>query len=399
MKVRITFFRVLVCLFLFASISCDDSGLSSHANRPDTGNNDNEENENNFIYDDILDWTIISNSPFVDGDSINNITYVGGKFFAIGNKVACSDDGIAWSRIRAFDDYPNRSSLIIIYGYGKFIAYGFGSRSPSDASLMYSDDGVNWLSINDNSNFFNSIIYANNTFVAIINGKELGYSDDGVNWTKVSVPSVFPIQIVPLYNSGNYISYGNGLFIIGGINGRMVYSYDNGVTWVAIVDDPFDSNDSIYARITYIGGKFFASSDNKSAYSNDGIRWLPLQASNNISAQNIIYGEGMFVAITNAWNSIIYSNNGITWTTMLDSQFGGGNIYGLSFGGGRFAMIMTHERIAYSNNGVNWEIRINNILGIESGSFSKNIIFGSDRFIIYNKDTGKKAFSNLQYHE
>ncbi|MDR2192864.1 MAG: hypothetical protein LBP19_00095 [Treponema sp.] len=46
--------------------------------------------------------------------------------------------------------------------------------------------------------------------------------------------------------------------------------------------------------------------------------------------------------------------DGITWTQVADSTFGGSTVRAIAYGGGKFVAVGVGGKIAYSTDGVSW---------------------------------------------
>jgi len=81
--------------------------------------------------------------------------------------------------------------------------------------------------------------------------------------------------------------------------------------------------------------------------------------------QNVVYGNGLFVAVGSAgW--VMTSSDGIQWTAQSSGT--SNSLYTLAFGDGRFVAAGNRGTIIVSEDGVNWT-------GIDSGT--QNPLFGS----------------------
>jgi hypothetical protein len=196
-------------------------------------------------------WTAVTSNPF-GSTTISNVRYLDGKFFAVcnDNKMAYSDDGIAWTS--AAGGFSGNVIRDIAYGAGKFVAVG----APS-TGISWSSNGIN-------------------------------------NWTTVSgLGNVFPDIIVN-------IVYADGKFVAGNFgnspnNSNLGYSVSGDSGWT--LGGSFGSGKGIYGMV-YGDGIFIAVSyGNRIAYSGDGIDWNYLDTTSPCS--NVAYGDGRFVIVQN----------------------------------------------------------------------------------------------------
>ena len=276
-----------------------------------------------LIIDPMQIWTAIEDTKIVtsSGKGINSICYAIGKFVAVADegKASYSEDGINWVAIEDIKINGNINS--ITYGNGKFVAVA------DEGKASYSEDGINWVAIEDTKFIrnINSICYGNGKFVAVGDGGKASYSIDGINWTAIDG-----------INGHRYsICYANGKFVAVGYSNNASYSED-GINWTAIEDMKFTRN--IYG-ITYGNGKFVAvGGDREASYSEDGINWTAIEdikTSIEIGTlYSICYGNGKFVTpIRN--NKASYSEDGINWTTIEDTKINGNGL-SIVYGNGKF---------------------------------------------------------------
>jgi hypothetical protein len=183
----------------------------------------------------------------------------------------------------------------------------------------------------------------------------------------------------------NCVTWGNGMFVAGGDDGKIGRSAD-GITWTLAGTSGFGS--ARINGIAYGGGKFVAvGEDWKIAYSSDGITWTSVDGSPFWKAYCITWGNGKFVAGGNDgdWmTAIAWSTNGITWNTVssLPSPFNFGGLFSITYdGAGNYfafsANGMGVETIgAYSQDAVTWTISIEGPYSETSG-----VVYGGGKFI------------------
>jgi len=216
-------------------------------------------------------------------------TYGNNKFVALQNKTntalisaVYSTDGINWNTTPVLSG--NWTS--VVYGTDKFVAV---QNSTSATTLLYSTDGVTWLSSSTMpSAQWTSVTYGNGRFVAVANGTTGAYSTNGINWTTFSLTNL----------NWTSVTYGNGRFVAVANGTTGAYS-DNGSSWIT-----FTLTNKSWSNVTYGNGMYIAvATDNTVAYSLDGTIWiystLPVSASWN----SIVYGNRRFVAA--AQNNLI----------------------------------------------------------------------------------------------
>ncbi len=152
-------------------------------------------------------------------------------------EILTSPDGIHWTR-ESNIDVPEGAFRDIVYGNGLFVI-------ASQTTVYTSHDGFNW--INRNVHFDNTtlkgITYGNGQFVAV--GENIIItSTDGINWER-KTPD-------PSGSDFHDIQYANNLFVMVGASGIQT-SFDTN-TWKRRLFDS-ELTDSCFA-ITYGNGKF-----------------------------------------------------------------------------------------------------------------------------------------------
>jgi len=190
------------------------------------------------------------------------------------------------------------------------------------------------------------------------------------------------------------IAYGNGTFVVGGYDGKMAYSTDDGKTWIAVdVSGIFGSN-SIEA-IAFGGGTFVAGDRRgKMAYSTNGVAWTAVANSTFDSNNNIVgiaFGDNTFVAVSQLGEMAYSKNNGETWTAVTDSGIWDYfdsydnstrkvSINDIAYGNGKFVAGGGDRKMAYSSDGVTWT-KIEITPQSEKFNSIGTIAFGNGRFV------------------
>jgi hypothetical protein len=178
-------------------------------------------------------WTAVTgaDNPFTTADSLRGAAYLNGQFAAFGNngKMAWSaDGGQSWTLV-ADTKFGNNHIVSMAYGNGTYLA---GGATNGTVRLVKSTDGVTWTDITSSviglsSRSANGIAHnGNNTFAAISSAGCVAYSTDaGVNWTLVAGPGGIATSTIL-----NCIIWDGERFIVGGANGKVIWSSD-GITW------------------------------------------------------------------------------------------------------------------------------------------------------------------------
>ena len=246
-----------------------------------------------------------------------------------------------------------------------------------------------------------------------------------MTWTAVRDTSIFGESSIEC------VAFGGGKFVTVGDDGKIAYSTD-GIKWIAVTNSPFrGSKEYPYVRIKDIawgGGKFvvlwevndgYDGDVKKMAYSSDGITWTDVvfdfDEEFDFNINSVAYGNGKFVVvgqytdIIEVWygndiydifNKIAYSTDGVTWTPAKFSLFDsieknkddyqdylknyGDSITNIVFGGDKFIVYDKYtKKMAYSTDGVTWTAVNVEFNAFYSGSYDdiKDIAWGGGKFV------------------
>ena len=278
------------------------------------------------------------------------------------------------------------------------IYYYVAPQPPSGWTLV---DVTNIFGNEYPNNTINCIAYGENMFVAGGNDGKMAYSEDGITWTAVT-NSTFDTN-----DRINAIAYGNGTFVAVSSNCQMAYS-KNGINWTVVTDSTFSKNDG-YAQIFSItwGKDKFVAVGRKSeynshiAYSLDGETWMTAYDGYGYGIQFIAYGNDKFVAIwnNNSSGQVMYSGNGIDWTIPEENFITSKSVEGITWGSNGstvnlFVIVTYGSYIHYSEDGLNWTMVLNNtfIVGPTNASID-SIAWGNNKFVA-GSNFGETAYSS-----
>ncbi|HHX95294.1 MAG TPA: hypothetical protein GX691_05725 [Clostridia bacterium] len=174
------------------------------------------------------------------------VAYGNGKFVAVGDGIAVSEDGKSWSATNAPEwDYFED----VAYGSGKFMALGYQG---GENYIFSSTDGQSWEANGVSAGIqCRAVASDGSRFVIITNDTTILVSDDGEKWSSYDVP-------VPGNSSArwDYLAYGDGKFVawFGSINkGAIAVLKAGAVAWQVLVDD----GDYYGYRDLYFNGEDF----------------------------------------------------------------------------------------------------------------------------------------------
>lgn len=239
------------------------------------------------------------------------IAYGSGRYVAVGDnslgsRVITSLNGYTWDSVSGV---PNRDWIPLKYGKGRFVAL-----SPHSTYSMVSFDGLSW---NEYSNLPNKwwvgLACGNDLFVTI--AYEQAYnpfyvSSDGATWNPVTRPSS---------DRPHGICYGNGRFVVvsqfGSASSQVIVS-DDGYNW----QSRSSSSAARWLSVCHGNNRFVATGEGNSImYSDDGDTWTASPAISGATNDwhYVAYGSGLFVAVSYNGNTpkAIYSEDGINWAS------------------------------------------------------------------------------------
>lgn len=208
-----------------------------------------------YTSSDLINWTLKSTTAW-PGTNMNDGIFAFNKFILIDQRIFSSTDGNVFTEVSqsAFSQFD---VLKAIKFNGEVAVIVGGSGNGNGAVVSWSSDGTTWNPVNLNTNFFGSnsgfsdIAYGNGMFVAGgLNGK-MGYStDNGKTWNLGSIPG--SVSIIS-------VTFGYGYFCALSENGNLYYS-TNGATWTSIgIPTAVKNQMSSYSDITFCNDTFLLS--------------------------------------------------------------------------------------------------------------------------------------------
>jgi len=269
----------------------------------------------------------------------------------------------------------------IIFANNRFVAVG-GSIG-AGGQIGWSDDGIKWKVIESTpfgTSVINGIAYGNNRFIAVGDSGKMASSTDGKTWTSVDASSVFGTSAI--YK----IAYGNNrFFAVGsdlGNNPKSGYLADSGSTWT--------SGDSSFTTIfNYISGIVYDSVNGFTAYDfttnkialfgNNSTNWQVYSTIQNsdgtvkiTTLRSLVSANNYIVAAGNDGNVLKYTGSGISWTNISPSSVLGTNtISNAAYGSGKLFAFSSNKGAWSSDDGATWtEVPyINGIMAYGAGHF------------------------------
>jgi hypothetical protein len=204
------------------------------------------------------------------------------------------------------------------------------------------------------------------------------------------------------------ITYGDGLFVVGGSAGAIVTSPDaqnwfpqasgttgtllvtahGGHTFVMvglgglILSSPHGTNwtqrtsgtTADLRSVVFGGGLFLAVGGNVLLTSPDGENWAAQNVGGSFTGSSAVYGNGLFLLPGPSGTNFL-SSNGTNWFSRASGT--GSSLYTAGFGNGMFMEIDINQRVLTSTDGSNWTARSTVTLLRPS-----QIAYGSGCFVI-----------------
>lgn len=174
---------------------------------------------------------------------------------------------------------------------------------------------------------------------------------------------------LPSANIVNNVEYANGRYMAVGYNGTLVTSSD-GVSWDKV---DVGSDTDRFSGIAYGNGKYvIVGSNDSNGYaariftSDDGAAWHETASIANHSLNDVVYGDGQFVAV-GEYGKIIISNDGETWETITVDPMDY-TLQSVTYANGKYVAAGMRKHTGISNrgaimtsvNGVEWTVAYTN---------------------------------------
>ena len=298
-------------------------------------------------------WKIISPPEINDWTSV---TFGNSLFVAVAktgtNRVMTSSNGTSWTARAAAQA---NSWTSVTFGNNLFVAVS----SDGTNRVMTSSNGTSWSTANAaEANQWTDVIYANNLFVAVSRDgtNRVMTSTNGTSWTARAAAQA---------NSWTSVAYGNGNFVAVSSDGtNRVMTSSNGTSW-SIANAAVIGN---WQSIAY-GGIFVAVAlDGQIMNSIDGISWQDVTSNYSTPFANwinITYANGVFT-IVGANNKVLISQDGIAWEVRDAPSVSGWS--GTAYGNNTFVSVavgvsgsdrimsdfIDNNKIIWSSDGISW---------------------------------------------
>jgi len=206
--------------------------------------------------------------------------------------------------------------------------------------IYYSDDAITWSSVMvpnlDVTRAIGDVTYGEGKYVLVqYYTSNAGFSTNLTNWT---------VGATLVYQTWSHVEYGNGRFVAANGGGAYASSLD-GASWTG-VNDPLGYS----VALNFINGYFYSTNSNSISRSIDGLSW---QACNTPAIPNgLAYGNGLYVGGVYNSGTIVYSYDGLNFSSYSGSSFVHNNSW--FYNGVYYLTTNNNQVIRYSTDGFNW---------------------------------------------
>ena len=253
------------------------------------------------VSDPLTSWT--RRGAAVSTSFLNDVTYAGTRFVAVGNSsvIVTSADGLNWVRATV----PTGLNLAAAaFGGARHAAVGTLASNPATNKgvVVRSDDGVTWTSssLPAGSGGLLGLAFGAGRFVAV---GELGLiytSADAVTWSAAATGITTTLRAV---------TFADGLFVATGDSGRVLTSSD-GLTWA----NRSIASTNAFWGITRHDGAWYVNAGSNVYSSPDAVTWsrVTVAGLTNLGSYKLYSLAGVLLGAFNE-GTIQFSENGQTW--------------------------------------------------------------------------------------
>ena len=285
---------------------------------------------------DAITWTLRVPPAGPGAGTFRAIAYANGRFIAVGylsSPVIYSDDGITWFAPTVPPTGPCEG---IAYGNGVWIAVS------SSRTRVSSDNGVTWSTgiVDTALSTASDIVFGNGIFCIVTSGT---VTTDGNILTTVDGTSISNV-FTALADYFTSIAFGNQTFVALDVNG-LVFTSTDATSWTL---SRSEIDGSQWASVTFGNGRFIAvalaTGVNNVMYSISGTEWIQISDAPDYSWFGVTYGNGLYVAV------------GYDGATMYSSSAGAGVFASAIYSdpnniGQTWIMIVGYDSVGFYANG------------------------------------------------
>jgi len=259
---------------------------------------------------------------------------------------------------------------------GNFVSTGL-------QSVMFSSDGVNWVTRTPNSAVvFNSVIKFNNQYIIVGDNGVIETSLSGVNW---AIQTSNSSQIL------NDITASTAIMVAVGNSGTILTSNDGNI-WTQRTSN----TTSNLKAIAYGTGIFMAVGDNSTVItSNDGISWTAQPGIDSQPLNDVIHDGNKFVLVGEQ-AYLFTSNDGISFQQINVGDHR--NYTALATNGSDIIRAGTNTQIYKSTDGISWAQISNQTYAINKIEFFNDsfIAIGDNGLILTSPNGNVWTTQNAQ---
>lgn len=148
------------------------------------------------------------------------------------------------------------------------------------------------------------------------------------------------------------VTYGNGIFVFGGMGGILRTSTD-GITWTARTSGT--ATTAYISEIIYAGGQYlYVNSVGGISTSTDAITWTARTSGTASALRRVVYANNLYIA-GGVGNNLRSSTDGITWTARAMGVTN--TIYGITYGNSIYVIAGQTGMLRSSTDLVTWTAR------------------------------------------
>ena len=278
-----------------------------------------------------------------------------GQFVAVGdnNTIVRSPSGVTWTvPVVAGSLYLRAVTYDPVQGLYVAVA------ASSSHQLLRSSDGINWSSWSSGGQAgLYGVRYVNNQFIAVGAHGTISSSLNGMSWYPRTIG--FDIQLKAVaYGNGHYVAVGKYPISLQPANGTVALTSTDGITYTLGSPNHNAGPDEGFEAVVFGNGQFVAVGGSATIQTSpDGKAWVSRFSENMGFINDIAYGGGQFVAVSDGFKlDYLRSPDGITWTKGVAGAVNGlPNFFrGITYANGKFVAVGYNGVISTTSNGVVW---------------------------------------------
>jgi hypothetical protein len=310
-------------------------------------------------------FTIVTGGPNTKGLVVKGTQYSGtytsrwvavGTRSGLGDTIAYSDDGIAWTAVTGLTIFSNNGNDVC-WGGDKFVAVG---ATAGTNTLAYSADGISWTGLGSTifSTSGNCVAWNGAIFLAGGSGTNTyAYSSNGIDWTVVPYSADNPFE-----SGMSNVIWDGTKFIASGSSAALgtfiAYSSDH-IHWTISISGTSSINSICTNGSIYLAAGSSQNVSDRTYYSVDGMVWSVVPIIHTINTYHIVWNGSFFLASGDDADTskvLQISTDGITWASFPSSTYVNPSEYAraTAWDGTKFVTGGSDSLVGYSATGVGW---------------------------------------------